>query len=205
MDDQSSNLTVCACVLAAGTSTRFGDSKLVQQFRGKSLIQHALLATHAACGGSVYLVVGHDQHCVVEAAAGLYDNIVMNNRHQDGIGSSIAAGVGACSENAAAILIVLADQPLITAAHLKNLIATWSGDDSEIVASTFDGNTGPPILFPEKAFPALSELRGDSGAKKLLENNAFVVRSVDCPAAGVDVDTPADLRRLDHDYVLSKK
>lgn len=205
MDDQSSKPTVCACVLAAGTSTRFGDTKLVQPFRGSSLIQYALHATRDACGGSVYLVVGHDQESVVEASAGLCDNIVVNNKYQDGIGSSIAAGVRACSKNSAAILIVLADQPLVTAAHLKKLIATWSGDDREIVASTFDGNTGPPILFPEKTFDALSELSGDSGAKKLLQNNAFVVRSVEFPAARLDVDTPEDLRRLAQDYDLSKK
>ena len=197
MEHRSSQPVVCACVLAAGTSTRFGETKLVQDLHGKPLVQHALLASQGACEGRVTLVVGHDEAAVIAATSGHSDNVIVNHDHQQGIGTSISAGVGECRDGADAILIVLADQPLVTSAHLSELIDHWSGADDEIIASTFDGVVGPPILFPKKAFDALCELNGDTGAKKILSNNEFHVRSIDFPPAGMDVDTPDDLRKLD--------
>ena len=192
-----SQAVVRACVLAAGTSRRFGGTKLVQHLRGKPLVQYALLAAQGACEGWVTLVVGHDEEAVVAAAAGLSDKVVLNSEHQLGIGTSIAAGIRACRDGADAILIVLADQPLVTTAHLKELKDSWSGADDEIVTSSFEGVVSPPILFPKNAFDALCELSGDTGAKKILSNDEFHVRSIDFPPAGLDVDTPDDLRNLD--------
>ena len=197
MEHRSSQPVVSACVLAAGTSTRFGETKLVQDLHGKPLVQHALLASQGACEGRVTLVVGHDEAAVIAATSGHSDNVIVNHDHQQGIGTSISAGVGECRDGADAILIVLADQPLVTSAHLSELIDHWSGADDEIIASTFDGVVGPPILFPKKAFDALCELSGDTGAKKILSNDEFHVRSIDFPPAGMDVDTPEDLRKLD--------
>ena len=197
MGQHLSQAAVRACVLAAGTSTRFGATKLVRHLRGKPLVQHALLAAQGACEGWVTLVVGHDEEAVVAASAGLSDNVVVNHEHRMGIGTSISAGILACRDGADAILIVLADQPLVTTAHLNELIDSWSGADDEIVASSFEGIVSPPILFPKNAFDALCELSGDTGAKKILSNDEFHVRSIDFPPAGKDVDTPEDLRNLD--------
>jgi CTP:molybdopterin cytidylyltransferase MocA len=197
MGHHQSQAAVHACVLAAGTSTRFGATKLVRHFRGKPLVQHSLLAAQGACKGCVTLVVGHDEEAVIAASAGLGDNVIVNREHQLGIGTSIAAGTRACRDGADAILIVLADQALVTAAHLKKLIDNWSGADDEIIASSFAGIVGPPILFPKHAFDTLCNLSGDTGAKKILSNDEFHVRSIDFPPAGLDVDTPEDLRNLD--------
>jgi molybdenum cofactor cytidylyltransferase len=197
MEHRSSQAVVCACVLAAGTSTRFGKTKLVQKLHGKPLVQHALLASQGACEGRVTLVVGHDEAAVMAASSGHSDNVIINRDHQQGIGTSISAAVRECRDGADAILIVLADQPLVTAAHLSQLIDHWSGDDDEIIASAFEGVVGPPILFPKQAFAALCELQGDTGARKILSNKEFRVRSIDFPPAGTDIDTPEDLQKLD--------
>lgn len=199
MANSSSQAVVRACVLAAGSSTRFGETKLVRHLRGKPLLQSALLAAQGACEGSVTLVVGHDKELVTAASAGLSDNVIVNCDYKLGIGSSISAGVRACREDADAILIVLADQPLVTAAHLSKLIDTWSGAKTEIVASWFEGIVSPPILFPKSAFDALCRLTGDTGAKKILLDDQFDVRNVEFPPASVDVDTPEDLQDLDQD------
>jgi len=186
-------------VLAAGTSSRFGATKLVQSFHGKPLVQSALLAAEGACKGHVFLVVGHDQDSVVDAAAGIYDELIINNDFESGIGTSISASAKACQKDADAVIVILADQPLVTEAHIRDLIDTWSGAENEIVSTSFDGITCPPILFPRSAFPALSELRGDTGAKSLLVNGDFVVISLDFPPAGFDIDRSEDLRRFDQD------
>jgi molybdenum cofactor cytidylyltransferase len=196
MNHESPKQVIKLCVLAAGTSSRFGATKLVQDFRGKSLLQHALLAARDSDLGSVCLVVGHDRKTVIDASAGLYDHVVVNDNHRQGIGTSIRSGVRACRPDADGILLLLADQPLVTAVHLQDLVASWSGADSEIISSCFGGTTCPPILFPKNSFDALSELSGDMGARQLLENDAFVVRSIEFPPAEFDVDTPQDLQKL---------
>jgi len=199
MKHDSTKPVVWACVLAAGTSSRFGATKLIQPYQGKPLVQHALLSARGACPGRVALVVGHDQKSVIEASNGFFDELVINKDHEDGIGTSIAAAARACAKDADAILIILGDQPLVTETHLRNLIDTWSGNENEINSSSFDGITCPPILFPKKAIPALSELRGDSGAKSLLARNDFVVSAIDFPPAGFDIDRPEDLQRAPGD------
>jgi molybdenum cofactor cytidylyltransferase len=197
MERQSNKALIRTCVLAAGTSRRFGATKLVQPLRGRPIVQHALLAAAGACGEEVCLVIGHDQDSVLSASAGLCHNVVVNAEYQDGIGTSIAAGVRACGGGADAVIVLLGDQPLVTTAHLRSLIDKWSGADNQIIASVFEGVKGPPILFPRKAFAALMELEGDSGAKSLLADANFDVSSVDCPQAGIDVDTPEMLIHLD--------
>ena len=199
MNHRSSKVVVRACVLGAGTSSRFGATKLIQPYQGKPLVQNALLAAKGACRGRVTLVAGHDQEAVIEASNGFFDELVINRDYEDGIGTSIAAAAKACARDADAILIILGDQPLVTESHLRNLIDTWSGNENEIISSSFDGITCPPILFPKKAIPALCELQGDNGAKSLLAGNDFVVSTIDFPPAGFDIDRPEDLQRVPGD------
>jgi len=199
MNHPAPDPVICACVLAAGKSSRFGSTKLVQPYKGRPLVQTALMAAQDACEGHVFLVVGHDQDSVVEASAGLFDKRVVNNDFASGIGSSISACLKACRDDADAVLVTLADQPLVTGAHIRNLIATWSGADNEIVTTSFNGISCPPILFPRNAFSALSQLQGDSGAKFLLKSDDFDVSTVEFPPAGFDIDRPTDLQRIDQD------
>ncbi len=199
MNQPKPDPVICACVLAAGKSSRFGATKLVQDFRGRPLVQTALTAAQGACEGRVFLVVGHDQDSVVDASASLFDELVVNNEFATGIATSICAAVRACRKDADAVIIILADQALVTEAHIRDLIDTWSEAENEIVATSFDGISCPPILFPKDAFSALSRLQGDSGAKSILANDDFVVTSVDFPPAGFDIDRPEDLRRIDQD------
>ena len=199
MQRQPSKPVIRACVLAAGSSARFGKPKLLQRFRGKPLLQHALLAAQEVCKGKVLLVVGHGKNAIGEASAGLADDIVVNADHELGMGTSIAAGVRACPEDTAALLILLADQPLITTVHLKNIIGAWHGGPDEIVTSSCDGIFSPPILFAKTAFQALRELEGDEGARRILTNKAFQLTNIEFAAAGLDIDTPEDLQRLNRD------
>ena len=128
---------VCIVVLAAGRSERFGSAKLLAELGGKPLLHYALSAAQATCPGNVYLVAGHNAHEIRAAAAGLADHIVINEDYADGIGSSIARGVRASREQSDAIIITLADQPLVSPAHLARLMEMWAGGPSEIIASVF--------------------------------------------------------------------
>ena len=186
-------MRIAIVVLAAGSASRFGRPKLLEELDGRSLVQHALSSARGAALGPVYLVTGQDDDAVRQAAAGLADHVVFNPSHTAGMGTSIARGVTACRDAADAILLMLADQPHIDEQHLQELVDTWSGADDEIVASAFAGTLGPPVLFGHAAFDELASLEGDRGAKSLLRDERFRVRTVGCDAAGIDIDTEADL------------
>jgi molybdenum cofactor cytidylyltransferase len=171
---------VCIIVLAAGRSERFGTAKLLADFRGKPLLHHALSAAQHACPGNVCLVVGHNADEIGDAAAGLADHVITNEEYATGIGSSIACGVRACREQADAILIMLADQPLV----------------SSIIASRFASVSGPPVLFAGALFDQLEDLHGDVGAREILRRSSSILRTVEFEAAAIDIDTRADLEAL---------
>jgi molybdenum cofactor cytidylyltransferase len=186
---------VFAIVLAAGTASRFGRTKQIEIVEGNTLVGHAMNVAREVCGIRTVLVVGHDSGPVIQAA-GEPAYLVVNDDYEDGIGGSIATAVRAIAHVADAVLVTLADQPLITAAHLDSLIDAWSGAREEIVATSFADALGPPVLFPPNAFGKLSKLSGDVGARSLLGDEAFSVTTIDFADAAIDVDTPEDLARL---------
>ena len=187
---------VFALVLAAGSAGRFGANKLLQSLGDGPLLKRALLAANAAFGGRVVLVTGPDATRVSDAAAGLTDRVVLNPDYAAGIGTSIATGVRACRADSDAIVVMLADQPLVTADHLHALEDEWGGKPGRIVASAYAGTNGPPALFGSTHFDALSLLSGDRGARAVVETNAQAVVTVAFEPASIDIDTPSDLEAV---------
>jgi molybdenum cofactor cytidylyltransferase len=184
---------IYAVVLAAGRSTRFDGKKLLQEFGGRPLLQHSLAAAQAAFAGRVVLVAGHEWETIIESSGGLADRVVINTRYAEGQGGSIAAGVRACRDDADAIVIMLADQPLVTAALLEQLAASWTGKTRHIVASDYGDSQGPPVLFGRGAFDQLCALDGDHGARQVIQSGGFDVATIAVGSLGFDIDTPEDL------------
>jgi CTP:molybdopterin cytidylyltransferase MocA len=156
-------------------------------------VHYALAAAQAAFPGRVLLVAGHDSGAIIESSDGLADLVVINPDYRKGQGTSIAAGVRACPNDAGAIVIMLADQPLVTPDALKQLASGWTGNDEQIVASSYGDSQGPPVLFGRGAFDQLCELAGDHGAKQVLRSGQFDVATIAAGSLGFDVDTPQDL------------
>lgn len=192
----TSKRDVYALVLAAGSASRFGATKQLVEIDGLPLVRRAANAAAAACSTRIVLVVGHDWQAVYQA--GLPDGgfLVHNDRYADGLGSSISRGVCSVRHAANAVLVLLADQPRVTADHLRALIDTWSGAADEIVATAFDGAMGPPVLFARECFEDLANLTGDNGGKHLLSDPRFRTRAVEFGPAAIDIDTKDDLRRI---------
>ena len=188
--------TVFAVVLAAGGSKRFGRSKLLEPVQGEPLVRRASNLAREVCGDCSLLVAGHDRAAVTAAAGDVAQYMIVNDRYEQGIGGSIALAARAVSHAADAMLLLFADQPLVTPQHLRALLAAWGGADKEIVATAFSGIVGPPVLFPRGTFTALGELSGDTGAKSILRDSRFDVRTVAFEDAAIDIDTPADLEKL---------
>ncbi len=185
---------IYAVVLAAGHSTRFDGGKLTQPLNGKPLLHYSLTAAQSAFPGRVVLVVGHKSGAVTELAGNLADLVIFNPDYSSGQGSSLAAGVKACRDDADAIVVMLADQPLVSEDTLKALVKCWNRKAGQIVASDYDNAMGPPVLFGMGSYDQLCNLTGDSGAKSIIRSGEFDVVTVDIAARGLDVDTPQNLQ-----------
>ena len=188
-----SDSAIFAIVLAAGSSTRFGRTKQLEQFEGMSLAAGALRKAEAVFGARSVLVTGKDWQDVTGTCAPLAGYFVINNDYEQGLSSSIACGVRSVAESADAILLMLADLPLITTEHLMRLVNSWLESPQSIVASAFEDTLGPPIVFPKADFDALLQLTGDCGARPIIDANKERVQAIACEEAAFDIDRPEDL------------
>ncbi len=184
---------IAAALLAAGSSSRFGSTKQLAELDGVPLVRRAVATARDAFGPRILTVIGHEAGAVIRAQGPDAGFAIVNEDFARGMGSSIARAARALSPFADAIVIMLADQPLVSSAHLHDLVATWSGDDHEIVATGFDGTLGPPALFPRGTFDALAASSGDTGARRLFQDDRFSLRTIDFQPAAVDIDSSSDL------------
>jgi molybdenum cofactor cytidylyltransferase len=147
-------------------------------------------------GGSVAVVLGAR---AVELAPLLRHSpatIVINREWREGLASSIRAGVARLPPSCNAVLLMLGDQAAVTAEDLRRLAGVWRRQPEQIAAACYGTTTGVPAIFPRCVFSDLSALRGDTGARLLLQRNADRVVRVPMPSAAIDVDTPEDLLAL---------
>lgn len=187
---------VFAVVLAAGSSHRYGSPKQLALHRGQPLVARALAIAEEACGPRSLLVAGHEWQAVVRACLPMRGCFVRFEGYAEGIGASIACAARCVDDAAEAMLLVLADQPLVTAGHLAALSEAWRRSPGSIVATSYAGVAGPPVVFPRRCFGPLARLGGDRGARGLLERPDERVLTVPFEPAAVDVDRPEDLARL---------
>lgn len=190
------NQTIFAVVLAAGRSSRFGSNKLIAELEGVALVRRAFDLATSVCDDRVLTVVGHDATSILDSMSANTGFILVNDNYENGLGSSIAVAARACRPHADALLLLLADQALVTADHLRRLLDRWSGSDTEIVATAFADSQGPPVLMPRKTIGELCTLSGDTGARALFEDKRFQLQTVRFDPAAADIDTPADLDAL---------
>ena len=187
---------VYAIVLAAGSSRRFGSTKQLADYRGDTLVARACRIAESILDGRTVLVGGADFQAVAESAGLTSGFFVYNERYAEGMATSIAAGVRAVADVAAGVMVLLADQPLVTAGHLESLLRRFEAAPDNIIATGFSGTEGPPVIFPSVLLAELAGLEGDQGARPVLEKHAERLETVVFDQAAADVDRPADLAKL---------
>ncbi|HEX8128782.1 MAG TPA: nucleotidyltransferase family protein [Pyrinomonadaceae bacterium] len=196
---ESARRGVGAVVLAAGSSSRMGSPKQALQFRGESLLRRAALAALGAGCCPVIVVTGANAELSRRELDGLDVREVLNTLWETGMASSIRAGVeglvSAAAEVDAAVLL-LCDQPHVTADVISGLVAAHRATGSHVVASTYGGSFGVPALFGRTIFAELTRLEGRSGAKQVIKKYASEAHFLPFYGGEVDVDTPDDFSRL---------
>lgn len=147
-------------------------------------------------GQAVTVVVGAHAARILPMLSRTGVSTVVNRRWEEGLGSSLRTGLAALPATCDAVLVVLGDQVEITGQDLKRLLDTWKGQDGVIAAALYRRTAGVPAVFPRWVFPELADVRGDRGARLVLQRHGDRVVHVPMPNAAVDLDTPEDLERL---------
>jgi molybdenum cofactor cytidylyltransferase len=184
-------VTVTAVVLAAGAARRLGRPKQLEQVGGLPLLARALTAAAPAddclvlLGSSAVLIRPTVQKYAPAA------RILVVPDWQRGMGRVLATGVAALPPQTEAVVVVLADQPYVTATAVELLLAAWRETAAPWLCAGYDGRWGHPHLFDARWFPSLATLDGDSGARAVTGGHQPYV--VEVPGDDRDIDDESDL------------
>jgi molybdenum cofactor cytidylyltransferase len=185
-----------AIVLAAGASSRFGSAKQLVRVAGRPLLHTAVARAAEVAGTAVSVVLGARAAELTPLLKHSQSSVVINRDWREGMASSIRAGVARLPPGCTAVLLMLVDQAAVTAEDLKRLVNAWRRQPDYIAAARYGTTTGVPAIFPRSSFPDLQSLRGDTGARVLLQRNPDRVVRVPMASAAIDIDTPEDLLKL---------
>lgn len=186
---------VAAIVLAAGKASRMGESgphKLLAEFDGVPLIRQCVLQAVASAASPVIVVTGHRAEEIVACLDGLDVKKIFNPDFADGMAGSLKTGLSIVPLDAVdGLMVLLADMPKITTAHLDALLSRFLElQGAAVIRATDNGKPGNPVIVPGSLFPALSSLEGDRGARMVIEESRLPVVGVEIgEAASADADT----------------
>ena len=186
-------------VLAAGGSSRLGHPKQLLPYRGRTLLRHAAETALASACRPIVVVLGASADRLHPEVAALEVLVAENPDWEQGMGSSIRAGLVSLETSTPSlvgVVLMLCDQPLITPASLDALLQAHTDTGSPLVASEYGGARGVPAFFSRALFPELRALKNAQGAKPIIVRHEVEVIALALPAGIWDVDTAADYERL---------
>ncbi|MGZ3118611.1 nucleotidyltransferase family protein [Streptomyces sp. H62] len=192
---------VTGLLLAAGGGRRLGGRpKALLEHRGRPLVEHAVAALRAAGCTRVHVVLGARAE-EVRARAALDGCVLVDNPGwEEGMGSSLRAGLGSLTGTGArAALVSLVDQPGIGAEAMRRVRAGYR-DETSLVSAAYSGVRGHPVLLGAAHWAGVSATAaGDRGARAYLRAHEVEIALVECGgvAQPYDIDTAADLRHLE--------
>jgi molybdenum cofactor cytidylyltransferase len=198
--------SVAGVVLAAGSSNRLGRNKLLLPLGGESLVRRAAKTALEAGLEPVVVVLGHEAQRVETELSGLPVRTVVNPDHARGVNTSLRAGVAALPEGASAVVVLLADMPLVTGAMVARLVDEHRRTGAPLVASDYQGVHAPPTLYARRLFPELGGSEGDGCGKRVVRHHADEAVRVRWPSDRLaDVDREEDWERMTRTETSEKK
>lgn len=185
-------------ILAAGLSSRMGRPKLLLDWGGRPLVRAVAETALSAHLDELVVVVGSERAATAAALAGLPLRLVVNEDYAAGQSASLRAGIAALGSTIDAALVLLGDQPFVTAAIITRLVADWRASGAAIVAPSYAGQRGNPVLFARALFPELLAIHGDQGARGVIAADPGRVHLTPFDDAQplADIDTPQEYERL---------
>jgi len=190
-------LPVGAVVLAAGSSTRMaGSDKLLLEFDGRPMIKSVIEA--ASDGGCHQILVVYSSNEVMQAV-GRDAELIHNPRASTGMASSLQVGLRALRSDMEAALVLLGDQPMVGSRTVAALLRAWRQEGSRPAVAVSRGEGGkwaPPVVLARELWDQLMTLKGDAGARQVLDHRPDLVDTVPSLDRLDDVDTPEDYANI---------
>lgn len=186
-------------ILAAGASTRLGTPKQLLHYCGRSLLRHTAEVAIASGYHPIIVVLGAQAEQMEAEVQQLPVSVVKNNHWAKGMSSSIQTGLTVLQSSyppVEAVVILLCDQPFVSATLVHQLIEGFHRTGKLIVASEYADTVGVPALFSHVLFPVLMTLPADRGARYVIQNCAQAIARVPFPLGEIDIDTPGDYERF---------
>ena len=186
-------------ILAAGASTRLGKAKQLLKYKGKSLLQHAIDAAINSTAHPVVVVLGANADRVLKDIDKSKTNVVVNTEWEEGMASSLRNGLNELlfiEPSTDAVIFMVCDQPHVSADVLNALVKSQQETGKLIVTCSYGEAMGPPALFSKSLFHELMQLKGDAGARKVIELHYTDVATISFEKGKIDIDTEADYNAL---------
>jgi len=189
---------IAIVLLAAGFSRRFGaEDKLAAMFQGRAVLRHVVNTAIASDAGPVLVVTRPDASVLRRYLEGAGVCVVENREAEEGIASSVRAGIAVVPPGCRGAAILPGDMVWMRADLISELAAEFLRFDADriVVPVTPDGDARNPVIWPRAVFEDLLRLRGDVGGKPLLARHTALITRVTVNDTTVfrDVDTPEDL------------
>lgn len=187
-----------AVILAAGMSSRMGETKQLLRWAGRTLLDQVIENVRASGVSDIVLVLGHAAETIAKGIAARNLQVVVNTGYREGMGSSLRTGVSALPPEVDAALICLADQPFVRPETLQLLVDRYRKSSAQIVIPMCKGFRGNPVLLDRSVFPEVMALNGDIGCRAIFGSHLEGIVKVPVEDLGIllDVDSQEDFDRL---------
>ena len=183
-------------ILAAGDSSRLGRPKQLLPFGDKTLLAHIVDEALEASLDPVVVVTGAYAAAIGESLKGQPVTIAHNPRWAEGMASGIVTGLAdllSLQPRSDGVIVSVCDQPYLSASLLREMVKQFRVSDKRLIACSYGGILGTPVLFGSRYFGVLPTLSGTQGAKKLLQEYPHDLATVPFPGGEVDIDTEEDV------------
>ena len=191
-------MSVAVIILAAGKSERLGSPKQLLAYNGKTLLQHSIDEAKNMGSDHVVVVLGANEPVILQQINDPGIIVLDNNKWKEGMASSIRCGISHLLDTEyESVIIMVCDQPYVNSALLKSIYQKYLETGNPIVASEYAGRPGTPALFHRSLFADLLLLKGDVGAKQIIQRKKQSVSLVGFPEGITDIDTREDYEALE--------
>ncbi len=190
---------ISAVVLAAGSSSRMGETKPLLPLDGRPLLEHVLAALRSSRVDDIVVVLGRDADRVRESVSLDGARSIVNDAYAEGMSTSLRAGIRAANPRTDGFLIVLGDQPFVSSSTFDALIEKQGGSGAKILIPTFEGRRGNPVLLDRSVSGDASTITGDQGCRAIFDHypDRILEVPVGDPGILVDLDTREQLSRAE--------
>ena len=185
---------IWAIVLAAGSSTRMKQQKLLLPWQGKTMIEAVIHKILPQLDSNIVVVTGANRYEITEQIRKLPVKICINEDYLDGMLSSVIAGFRALPDDAIASLVFLGDQPQIPVEVIKKIIKDGVKSQKGIVIPVFRGRRGHPVFISIRYKSNIEQLDPSRGLKQLMDDYPDDIEEIECDRPEIlrDIDTPED-------------